>query len=317
MKVRRSLNAFARLLTLVISGLVVLAITVAPTAMASAILDEDNSVGVGPTAALGVDSSQFLAQIITPGISGSLTKVALGFSYRGTVTNLTIGIYQAASGVPTGSALASTTITDFTGMSTGGQTMFDIDFASPTAVTAGSTYAIVATSTDSFTGGDFLWYNSLPYAGGDSAYNFGGGPWMAIPSSGLTFSTYVLISGSSSGSSSSASGSSAPRVETLTLSATTNGTTCTGGNPSGYTGSWLALPSADECTQTGPDARADAVLLGWSTSPNFPVARAQDQIKRGWGVIDEEIGGIRMIFIPGGMSTFVSSSNTLYPIWSA
>jgi len=92
---------------------------------------------------------------------------------------------------------------------------------------------------------------------------------------------------------------------------------CTGGNPSGYTGSWLALPSADECTQTGTDARTDAVLLGWSTSPNFPVARAQDQINRSWGVIDEEIGGIRMIFIPGGMSTFVSSSNTLYPIWSA
>jgi hypothetical protein len=123
--------------------------------------------------------------------------------------------------------------------------------------------------------------------------------------------------GSGSGGTPSSSTSSAAVQETLTLSTTTDGTTCTGGNPSGYTGSWLALPSADECTQTGPDARADAVLLGWSTSPNFPVARAQDQINRSWGVIDEEIGGIRMIFIPGGMSTFVSSSNTLYPIWSA
>lgn len=316
MKVRRSVNAFARLLTFLISGLVVLAITVAPTAIASAILDEDNSVGNGGY--VGVLSSQSMAQIITPGISGSLTKVALGFSASGTVTNLTIGIYQAASGIPTGSALASTTITDFTGMSTAVQTMFDIDFASPTAVSAGSTYAIVATTTDSYdgmSGGYFRWYTSSAYAGGDAAANLGSG-WSAKPSyPAFTFSTYVLISDSSS--SSSASGSSAPLVETLTLSATTNGTTCTGGNPTGYTGSWLALPSADECTQTGTDARSDAVLLGWSTSPNFPVARAQDQINRIWGVIDEEIGGIRMIFIPGGMSTFVSSSNTLYPIWSA
>jgi|TARA_B110000285_G_C15049459_1_gene576178 hypothetical protein len=65
------------------------------------------------------------------------------------------------------------------------------------------------------------------------------------------------------------------------------------------------------------DARSNVVLLGWSTSPNFPVVRAQDQINRGWGVIDEENSGVRMIFIPSGMSTFVSSSNTLYPIWSA
>ena len=61
------------------------------------------------------------------------------------------------------------------------------------------------------------------------------------------------------------------------------------------------------------DARSNTVLLGWSTSPNFPGARAQDQINRGWGVIDEENSGVRMIFIPGGVSTFISSSNTLYP----
>jgi len=138
---------------------------------------------------------------------------------------------------------------------------------------------------------------------------------------GTPANTYAITisgtGGGGGGGTPSSSTSPAAVQETLTLSATTNGTTCTGGNPSGYTGSWLALPSADDCTQTGPDARTDAVLLGWSTSPNFPVARAQDQTNRGWGVIDEEIGGIRMIFIPGGMSTFVSSSNTLYPIWSA
>jgi hypothetical protein len=30
-----------------------------------------------------------------------------------------------------------------------------------------------------------------------------------------------------------------------------------------------------------------------------PVVRAQDQINRGWGDIDEVLEGVRMIFIPG------------------
>jgi hypothetical protein len=76
------------------------------------------------------------------------------------------------------------------------------------------------------------------------------------------------------------------------------------------------LPSADQCSQSGPTAKAGATLLGWSTSENFPIARAQSQIDKHWGVIDESIDGIRMIFIPAGMAVFVSGSNNLFPIWS-
>jgi hypothetical protein len=63
--------------------------------------------------------------------------------------------------------------------------------------------------------------------------------------------------------------------------------------------------------------KAGAKLLGWSTSAAFPVARAQAQVDKKWGVIDETIDGVRMIFIPAGMATFVSGSNNLYPVWSA
>lgn len=108
-----------------------------------------------------------------------------------------------------------------------------------------------------------------------------------------------------------------PVTETLSLSVAASGATCTGGNPSGTSGSWLTLPGADQCSQSGPTAKPGAKLLGWSTSSNFPIARAQAQIDKKWGVIDEEIDGIRMIFIPGGMATFVSGSNNLFPIWSA
>jgi hypothetical protein len=128
--------------------------------------------------------------------------------------------------------------------------------------------------------------------------------------------TLTITSGGGGGDSSPSS-TVTPVLETLSLSVSTNGTTCTGGNPTSYTGSWLTLPSASECSQSGPNAKPGATLLGWSTSANFPVARAQAQIDRQWGVIDEEIDGVRMIFIPSGMATFVSGSNNLFPIWSA
>lgn len=107
-----------------------------------------------------------------------------------------------------------------------------------------------------------------------------------------------------------------PVLDTLSLAVAASGASCTGGNPTGYSGSWLTLPSADQCSQSGPTAKPGAKLLGWSTSANFPIARAQAQVDKKWGVIDEEINGVRMIFIPGGMATFVSGSNNLFPVWS-
>ncbi|CAB4691635.1 unannotated protein [freshwater metagenome] len=134
--------------------------------------------------------------------------------------------------------------------------------------------------------------------------------------------TINITVGSGGGSSSSDSSTpsvetSTPSVETLSLSLAASGATCTGGNPTGYAGTWLTLPSADQCTQSGPTAKSGAKLLGWATSSSFPVARAQAQVDKKWGVIDEVIDGERMIFIPGGMATFVSGSNNLFPIWSA
>jgi hypothetical protein len=196
MKFRRSLVPFARLVTFLSSGVVALSITIAPTASAAALLDQEASFK-GDGSWSGVTSSQSMAQIITAGISGTLTKVALGIAKSGTVTNLTIGIYPAASGVPTGSALASTTITDFSGMSTG-QVMFDIDFATPAAVTAGTTYAIVATTTNN-SPAYFKWYYTSAYIGGDRAENVGSG-WYPGATRAFTFATYVLTSSSSSSS---------------------------------------------------------------------------------------------------------------------
>ena len=127
----------------------------------------------------------------------------------------------------------------------------------------------------------------------------------------------TIVGPSPSPSGGSASQESTAVIETLALAVEANGASCTGGSPTGYAGAWLTLPSADQCTQTGPTAKAGATLLGWSTNANFPVALAQSQVDKHWGAIDDTFDGVRMIFIPAGMATFVSGSNTLYPIWSA
>lgn len=144
-----------------------------------------------------------------------------------------------------------------------------------------------------------------------------GGSLTLTYSSGSCSSAPATLTVNGSAPAPSGDTSSTPVLDTLSLAVEASGASCTGGNPTGYSGSWLTLPSADQCTQSGPTAKPGARLLGWATSSSFPIARAQAQIDKKWGVIDEEINGVRMIFIPAGMATFVSGSNNLFPIWSA
>ena len=109
------------------------------------------------------------------------------------------------------------------------------------------------------------------------------------------------------GATRASSGAPAPRF-TLSSSASDRGTCWP--TVSGVGGSWVQL-TAGGCTP--PIGRDQATtLLGWATDPAFPVARAT------YGVaVDEEIAGVRMIFIPVDGYTFLSGDNTLYPVWSS
>lgn len=176
-----------------------------PAANADAALDQQTDFEPLYSNSVAVGVGQEYAQIFTAGLSGSLTKVALGIAKPNNSANvpayLTIGIYQSASGVPTGSALASTTITDFVHVPTDSQMLagrrtFDVDFTSPTSVTEGSTYAIVAKADNN--GRNFNWYLASAYDGGEAAYNDRGRGWTADPGIVLVFSTYVRIPTSSS-----------------------------------------------------------------------------------------------------------------------
>lgn len=170
-------------------------------------------------------------------------------------------------------------------------------------------------------GGGGAWVGGINSgAGAGGSYSLGTASFAPGSNGGLSHAaggngsvTIDTCDGSGGGSSSPEM---TPVVETLSLATTAAGATCTGGNPSGNSGSWLTLPSADQCTPSGTSVKAGAKLLGWSTSESFPIARAQAQVDKHWGVIDETIDSMRMIFIPAGMATFISGSNNLYPIWS-
>ena len=84
---------------------------------------------------------------------------------------------------------------------------------------------------------------------------------------------------------------------------------------SGYTGTWTTLSTV--CAKPA-GVPAGAVLLGWATTVDFPVAIAQRQSDNKWGTyeIRDADGVLVAVFIPAGWETFISGENTLYPIWS-
>ena len=59
-------------------------------------------------------------------------------------------------------------------------------------------------------------------------------------------------------------------------------------------------------------------MLGWATSPNFPVEIAKRQVDNGWGAYEtfNADGQLTGVFIPAGGATFLSTSGNLFPIWS-
>ncbi len=242
----------------------------------------------------------------SPGDRNLATTLTISFP-SATILNTANGTvtvtYSALTGTPSLSLCATSVAVNLCDATTA-LYVFDSNIGTGLAASP----AVIASGSAANTGGT---YSATTVA--DGTYRFvlrDGGNSFAIVA---TQSAGVIGAGGGSGGSSSAAD--AP-TETLSLAVSASGATCTGGNPSGVSGSWLTLPSADQCSQSGPTAKAGATLLGWSTSANFPIARAQSQIDKHWGVIDEEIAGIRMIFIPAGMAVFVSGSNNLYPIWS-
>jgi hypothetical protein len=126
-------------------------------------------------------------------------------------------------------------------------------------------------------------------------------------------SNVTLTIGSGGGSSDASS----PAPQTFELSLNPqDGTSCTNSSESGTAGTWITLPGASDCTR--PASKPGAILLGWATSPNFPVDIAKRQVDNGWGAYEifNDEGQLTAVFIPAGGATLLSGPGKLYTIWS-
>lgn len=125
----------------------------------------------------------------------------------------------------------------------------------------------------------------------------------------------VVIGSGGEGQSSSRATVSQPRSVTLSFH-TVDGSSCSPSSASGFAGSWMTLPAADDCKV--PATKLEVTLLGWATNPNFPVGIAQRQVSNGWGAYEmvNDEGRLTAVFIPAGGVTFLSGDGNLFAIWS-
>ncbi|MEY2539192.1 MAG: hypothetical protein QOG67_2932 [Verrucomicrobiota bacterium] len=132
--------------------------------------------------------SDYEAQTFQAGLSGPLTKAEVYLSTSNTAA-ITVGIFNTSSGVPIGSALATTTL-----IPSASAQYFTATFSSPTTVTAGTTYALVL-----FRSGGSSWIVcsnggnncTSTYANGNAYTSSNGTSWTLSTTKQTVFKTYV------------------------------------------------------------------------------------------------------------------------------
>jgi hypothetical protein len=292
---------------------------------AATVQDQSN---LGPsTSRVGARGDRQVAQIFTAGISGHLTKIALnGCDIDNDLVSVNIRIYNAVSTPQnaTPPVLPAPFIGE-TNISGAGLSIipdssrcpawFDVVLDQPAPVIAGNIYAFVVSATKTGVnpniGGLRLMQSGLAtYTSGNQATKFDAdASWSTSGNYNILFITYV------DPSIPTPTPASKPQTFELTL-ATEDGSTCSNSSQIATAGTWVTLPGDNDCSP--PASKAGATLLGWATSPNFPVSIAQRQIDNGWGAYEtfNDDGQLTGVFIPAGGATFVSASGELYAIWS-
>ena len=147
---------------------------------------------------LQVDSSHSKAQTFTAGLTGQLDQLDLALSGMSVTTPLTVQIRDGSATAPGNTVLASASVP--TSAVTSSESFVPITFASPSSVTAGTQYSIVALNESPAISGWF-WYagktdTASAYEGGRlySSPNGppGTGPWFeGNTMADFEFKTYV------------------------------------------------------------------------------------------------------------------------------
>jgi hypothetical protein len=286
-----------------------LAISVLFTVPANAVpvIDQQSSGSVNRVTSS--TSTNQIGQSFTAGRTGALTRLDLSSVFTGgsNIISLTVRIYATSSGLPIGSPIASEVIPQADVPVNGTGAQMTVTFTSPANVIAGQQYAFALVPQASLLQIELV--DPATYAGGQTLDN-GPSSWATVSGAAnpdLVFATYV--------DSGPITEQFTPQNFELSLNST-DGSSCLRTSQLGREGTWLTLPGAPDCTP--PASKAGATLLGWSTEPNFPLSIAQRQVTNGWGTYEtfNTAGTITSVFIPAGRATFLSGTNTLYPIWS-
>ncbi|NDG96061.1 MAG: hypothetical protein EBY42_09670, partial [Actinobacteria bacterium] len=119
---------------------------------AASTLDQD--IAFSTSSMSWIYSAQSGGQSFTAGKSGPLSSVDIILSNAGSTDDLTVELTNAASDLPTGSALATATISSGDVPSWPSTGTVTATFSSPATVTAGEQYAILVTTTATGSGGD-------------------------------------------------------------------------------------------------------------------------------------------------------------------
>jgi hypothetical protein len=253
-------------------------------------------------------------------------RLITGFLATAAITSAPLALAAPAYAVASGTLVQSSATTiqaDYTGVTAGNVLFCPTSIAAASCTFSNYTYLMGGFGASLPTSGTAFGVGASVYARATTSlttlpsgtYNVqlsvaNPGP----PSTLATLSNAVVGSGGAPSGDSSTAAVPAPTFE-ISLTPT-DGTTCVNSSQSATGGTWLALPRANDCTP--PASKAGATLLGWSTTPNFPIDIAQRQVNNGWGVYEtfNSSGAITSVFIPAGRATFLSGTNTLYAIWN-
>ena len=105
-----------------------------------------------------------------------------------------------------------------------------------------------------------------------------------------------------------------PVLESVSLNMG-NGYFCDSASVTAFVGTWVDLPTSGSCRSV--TGLAASRLLGWATTPAFPIEIAQRQVSNGWGAYEifDVNGRLSAVFIPAGGATLISAGGGLYAIW--
>jgi hypothetical protein len=149
----------------------------------------------------GFTSLSWAGQTFQPAVTGQLTRVDLDLfcsTCTGTTPNVTVSIRATSGDLPTGSDLAVATIPGF---SSGAGGLFEADFGSPAALTAGTRYAVIFRAVSNPSAGTYAYVISTgsPYANGRRVTSVNSGSTWTGQTTDLGFKTYMKTGFAASG----------------------------------------------------------------------------------------------------------------------